>query len=176
LSKEHEQVKLKSETAIEKLKNTEENEHQLANELNNKQTELINFALNIIQKNTFLEELRLKVNEIKAGTKDIESLIKLNELSNDINRHIALDKNRKTFQLQLEEANRDFYIRMNQKYPTLTEKEKRLAAYMRLNFSTKDIASILNITTKSVEINRYRLRKKLGIEQGINLYEFILSI
>jgi DNA-binding CsgD family transcriptional regulator len=65
---------------------------------------------------------------------------------------------------------------MNQKYPTLTEKEKRLAAYMRLNFSTKDIASILNITTKSVEINRYRLRKKLGIEQGINLYEFILSI
>ncbi|MEZ5012275.1 MAG: LuxR C-terminal-related transcriptional regulator [Bacteroidales bacterium] len=76
----------------------------------------------------------------------------------------------------MEEANRDFFIRLKEKFPDLSEKEKRLAAYIRLNLSTKDVASLLNIAPKSVEINRYRLRKKLGIDPGINLTEFILEI
>jgi DNA-binding CsgD family transcriptional regulator len=165
-----------NESSIIKIKNIENQEKILAEKLNNKQTELINFALNIIQKNNFLDELKAKVNELKANTKESLTLTKLNELSIDINSHIALDKNRKTFQLQLEEANQDFYARLSEKFPNLTEKEKRLAAYIRLNFSNKEIASILNITAKSVEINRYRLRKKLNLEQKVNLTDYILTI
>ena len=173
---EKENIQTQKESATDKLENLSEIKRQLSIELENKQKELINFALNIIQKNNFLEELKGMVNQIKSKTKESDSLSKLNQLSLSINQHIALDKNRKLFQLQLEEANRDFYLRLNVKYPRLTDKEKRLSAYIRLNLTSKEIASLLNIATKSVEINRYRLRKKLGIDPKTNLTEFICQI
>ena len=132
--------------------------------------------MNIIQKNTFLDALKIRVNELKNITKDEITLKKLNQLSIEINQHIAIDKNRKTFQLQLEETNQDFYFRLNEKFPNLTEKEKRLASYLRLQLNSKEIASLLNITPKSVEMNRSRLRKKLQISGNENLVEYILSI
>jgi len=173
LIKEKEYIKIQKKNTADKLEDITEIKEELSVKLEIKQKELINFALNIIQKNTFLEELKLTVNQIKSFTKEPESLSKLNQLSLCINQHIALDKNRKLFQLQLEEANREFYLRLNEQYPDLTEKEKRLSAYIRLNLSSKEIASLLNIATKSVEINRYRLRKKFDIDAKSNLSDFI---
>lgn len=176
LLQEKKNIQLQKESATDKLEDVSEKKQQLSIELERKQKELINFALNIIQKNTFLVELKVMVNQIKSETKELDSLTKLNQLSLSINQHIALDKNRKLFQLQLEEANRDFYIRLNEQYPNLTEKEKRLSAYIRLSLTSKEIASLLNIAAKSVEINRYRLRKKLGIDPKSNLSDFIRLI
>lgn len=173
LLKEKEYIKIQKKDTADKLEDITEIKEELSVKLEIKQKELINFALNIIQKNTFLEELKVTVNQIKSFTKEPESLSKLNQLSLCINQHIALDKNRKLFQLQLEEANREFYMRLNEQYPDLTEKEKRLSAYIRLKLSSKEIASLLNIATKSVEINRYRLRKKFDIDAKSNLSDFI---
>lgn len=173
LLKEKENIQIQKESATYKLEDITEKKEELSIKLESKQNELINFALNIIQKNTFLEELKGLVNQIKSTTKEPESLSKLNHLSLSINQHIALDKNRKLFQLQLEDANREFYERLSEQYPQLTEKERRLSAYIRLNLSSKEIASLLNIATKSVEINRYRLRKKFDIDSKSNLSDFI---
>jgi DNA-binding CsgD family transcriptional regulator len=52
----------------------------------------------------------------------------------------------------------------------------RLAAYLRMNMTSKEIASLMNITPRAVENNRYKLRKKLGLEQGDNLVDYILKI
>lgn len=176
LRKEQENIKTQKKSATDKLENITEIKEELSVQLEHKQNELISFALNIVQKNTFLEELKLLVNQIKSITNQPDSLSKLNQLSIYINQHIALDKNRKLFQLQLEEANREFYIRLTNEYPNLTEKEKRLAAYIRLNLTSKEIASLLNIATKSVEINRYRLRKKFGLDAKTNLSDFIRQL
>ena len=162
--------------AFNQLNEIKKEGSKLENKLDSKQTELIDFALNIIQKNNFLEKLKLTVNEIKNFSKDEKTIKKLNVLSLNINQHIAIDKNRKNFQLQLEEANHEFYERLNEKYPTLTVKEKRLTTYLRLKLNSKEIASLLNITPKSVEMNRYRLRKKMSITASANLVEFILTI
>lgn len=176
LLKEKENIQIQKESAKEKLEDIKEKKQKLSVKLEDKQKELIDFALNIIQKNTFLEGLKATVNQIKGSTKEAESLTKLNQLSLCINQHIALDKNRKLFQLQLEEANREFYIKLSEKYPQLTERENRLSAYIRLKLSSKEIASLLNIASKSVEINRYRLRKKFGIDSKTNLSDFISEI
>ncbi len=176
LLKEKENIQIQEKSATEKLEVIKEKKQQLSLKLDNKQAELINFALNIVQKNNFLEELKQKVNNIKSTTKESDTLSKLNQLSLTINQHIALDKNRKLFQLQLEEAHQDFYLRLTDRFPKLTEKEKKLSAFIRLKLSSKEIASLLNIATKSVEINRYRLRKKLGIDSKTNLTGFILDI
>ena len=176
LRREKKSIISQEQLATEKLGDLEEKEQLLSKALDEKQKELINFALNIIQKNNFMEELKDMVKDAKGNTREEQTLKKLNKISFSISHHIALDKNRKLFRLQLEEANRDFFIRLQDQFPGLSEKEKRLSAYIRLNLSTKDVASLLNIAPKSVEINRYRLRKKLGIDSKTNLTEFILKI
>jgi len=75
--------------------------------------------------------------------------------------------------MHLSEQHSNFLMRLSEKYQGITGSEKRLAAMVRLNLSSKEIASILNISVKSVEMNRYRLRKKMKVPSGIALNEFI---
>ncbi|HZJ73189.1 MAG TPA: LuxR C-terminal-related transcriptional regulator, partial [Perlabentimonas sp.] len=62
------------------------------------------------------------------------------------------------------------------KYPNLTTNDLRLCSYLKMNFSTKEIARLLNNSTRAVEISRYRLRKKLNLSHDENLTEFLISI
>ena len=61
----------------------------------------------------------------------------------------------------------------NWKKRILNNKEKLLCAYLKMNLLSKEIAPLLNISLRGVEISRYRLRKKLGLEEGANLAEFL---
>jgi len=80
------------------------------------------------------------------------------------------------FYARSEILHRDFNRRLGEAFPNLTENERKLANLLRQGFSSKYIASLMNITPKSVEINRYRLRAKLGLNRGDNLIKFIKSI
>jgi len=61
-------------------------------------------------------------------------------------------------------------------HPDISPKELKLAAYLRMNMSSKEIATLMNITTRGVEISRYRLRRKLNIDRAQNLIDYILSV
>ena len=89
---------------------------------------------------------------------------------------LNIDKERKTFYLYVEETNSDFFLKLERNFPALTLKEKQLAALLRLNLSSKDIAHLQNISAKSVEMNRYRLRQKMNLETGDSLTELINKI
>jgi DNA-binding CsgD family transcriptional regulator len=80
------------------------------------------------------------------------------------------------FYLKAEKVHNDFPAKINVRFPDLTEQEKRLTILLRVGFSSKEISSIMNISPKSVEISRYRLRKKLNIDNKVNLTNFIKSI
>ena len=71
---------------------------------------------------------------------------------------------------------KDFIKELKTKYPKLTPNDLKLCTYLRLNLSSKEIAPLLNISVRSVEISRYRLRKKMGLPTEINLVDHILSI
>ena len=70
----------------------------------------------------------------------------------------------------------DFYERLNQKFPNLSEGEKKLCAQLRLGYTTKDIAALKNASTKSVEMSRYRLRRKMGLSANENLSQFLKNL
>ena len=89
---------------------------------------------------------------------------------------LNIDKERKTFYLYVEETNSDFFLKLERNFPALTLKEKQLAALLRLNLSSKDVAHLQNISAKSVEMNRYRLRQKMNLETGDSLTELINKI
>ena len=80
------------------------------------------------------------------------------------------------FYARSEILHKDFNRRLAEAFPNLTENERKLANLLRQGFSSKYIASLMNIAPKSVEINRYRLRAKLGLRREDNLIKFIKSI
>ena len=80
------------------------------------------------------------------------------------------------FYTQVEELHKNFITKLQERFPDITEQEKRLATLLRLGFSTKDIAGLMNISPKSVEIGRYRLRKKLELTREDNLIQYIKSL
>jgi DNA-binding CsgD family transcriptional regulator len=79
------------------------------------------------------------------------------------------------FAHHFDKVHTDFLVLLKNRYPSLTASELKLCAYLRMNLSSKEIAQLLNISVRGVEIGRYRLRKKLGLPKETNLFEFLLN-
>ena len=154
-----------SETELEFTKIQQE---KVLAELEFKKKELTQFALHINLQNEFLESLHAKIRQFE--NQEIRTIEK--ELSSQIN----LEKQRETFETNIDLINSDFYQKLILQFPQLTESEKKLCAMLRLGLSSKEIASIQNISPKSVDMNRYRLRKKLNIQTEEDLSQFFAKI
>lgn len=96
-------------------------------------------------------------------------------LISQINHNIEHDKDFDVFQSNFNVLHSDFFNALEKRYSNLTRNEKVLCAYLKMNLSSKEIASLLNITIRGVEVSRYRLRKKLEIDKDINLNDFMNS-
>jgi len=86
------------------------------------------------------------------------------------------DDNKTQFNMHFNNVNEDFFNTLKDLFPDITPNELKLCAYLKLNLSTKEIAQLMNITIKAVEVARYRLRKKLNIRPDINLYDFLMQV
>ena len=151
------------------LKLTNEAKQKLEKEIENKEKEQKKIALKIIRKNKILEDLKSGIENLKSKPEDKIKHSDLNSLKISIIENLNLDKERKFFDKYIKEINNSFYQNLTQKYPNLTDNEKKLCSLLRLKLSSKEIASILNITPKSVEVNRYRLRKKMNFKRNDKL-------
>lgn len=141
-----------------------------------KTKELANSTMGVIKKNQFLTELKDELESIKDyADKNKEVATDINDIIRKINRDIDKEENWKVFEDYFDRVHEKFLKRLKAKYPILTSKDLRLCAYLRMNLSTKEIAPLMNITVRGVEISRYRLRKKLEIDRNDNLNEFLLQ-
>jgi DNA-binding CsgD family transcriptional regulator len=93
-----------------------------------------------------------------------------------INRNIHDDSDWEIFEKNFAEVHEDFLEKLKEKYPDITAGELKLAAYIKMNLSSKEIAPLLNISVRSVENKRYRLRKKMGIAHDSNLSDHLLRL
>ena len=99
----------------------------------------------------------------------------IQEVISIINKNIAEKDNWKLFKEAFDNADKDFLQSVKKEHPNLTSNDLKLCAYLRLNLSSKEIAPLLNISVRSVEIKRYRLRKKMNLEHDQGLVEYILK-
>lgn len=150
----------------------------LHNAVEQKRQEVMNVALSIVEQKEFLESLNIKVKEIAETDDPKEKDSIAAEMSSALKQRLSYDRDvdSQYFYAQAESLHEDFSAKLSENFPNLTQQEKRLATLLRLGFSSKYIATLMNITPKSVEIGRYRLRQKLGLEKGDNLVNFIKSI
>lgn len=100
----------------------------------------------------------------------------LQEMKSKIQLRMNFTDERTDINQKVEELHKDFSIRLRARYPDLSPQERKLTALLRLDFPTKYIAAMLNISPKSVEIERHRLRKKFGLNRKTKLTEFVKNI
>lgn len=150
----------------------------LHNAVEMKRQEVMNVALSIVEQREYLESLDVLVKRLSKTEDEIERERLIVELSNSLKQRLSYDRDvdSQYFYAQAETLHEDFSAKLSENFPELTLQEKRLATLLRLGFSSKYIATLMNITPKSVEISRYRLRQKLGLSKGDNLVNFIKSI
>ncbi len=89
--------------------------------------------------------------------------------------NISTEQDWQVFENNFNQVHEEFIKKLLMNYPNLTPSDVKLAAYLRMNLSTKEIAHLLNITNRSVELKRYRLRKKMNLETEVNLGEFMMA-
>ena len=163
----------KKELALKELSNTkalvEAKNEQLNQRIENKNRELAISTMSMIKKNTLL-------GSIKDELLNLKNLSEVKKVVRHIDKNINNDDDWNFFEEAFNNADQDFLKKIKDIHPSLTPNDLRLCAYLRLNLSSKEIASLLNISSKSVEIKRYRLRKRMNLEHGTNLISYILSV
>ena len=150
----------------------------LHNSIEMKKQEVMNVALSIVEQKEYLESLNAIVKRLSKTKDESERDRLIGELDASLKQRLSYDRDvdSQYFYAQAESIHEDFNAKLAENFPNLTQQEKRLATLLRLGFSSKYIATLMNITPKSVEISRYRLRQKLGLSKGDNLVNFIKSI
>jgi DNA-binding NarL/FixJ family response regulator len=147
----------------------------MARELDHRSYELMLTIRYLIHKNEILTELQHEVNDIKENSskypvKNLRNMERI--ISEGLDLQTADWKNAMN---NLKLSQQGFYKKLMEQFPNLTINDLRLCSYLRMNFSTKEIARLLNNSPRAVEISRYRLRKKMGLKYNINLTEFLMS-
>lgn len=161
-------------TSLE-LKNLQLEEQNLKQQLEVKSRELSNHTLNLIKHNQFLENLR---NTLQAMVKDDKRDQKkqMNQILTEINQSFNHERNWKEFTQAFEQVHHQFLENLKKFSNELTSADMRLIALLKMNLDSADIATLLGISTDSLRVSRYRLRRKLNLAQGENLSAFIQAL
>ncbi|AWA31511.1 LuxR family transcriptional regulator [Flavobacterium magnum] len=158
---------LENEQQLMKMRN-----EQLTMDVDSKNRELAASTMSLIQKNELLTLIKddLRKTTEDPNNKNIKSVI------STINKNINEEDTWNAFKEAFNNADKDFLKKIKAAHPSLTPNDLRLCAYLRLNLSSKEIAPLLNISVRSVEIKRYRLRKKMDLSHEQGLVEYILAV
>lgn len=165
-------------------KETEQNEKklmaiqntQLTQELEAKNRELSNAATNIVYKNELLNNLNEELLNLKDRDGKKLSADQLQRINKLIDNARSDERDWDLFEKSFNESHENFFKKLKTDYPELSPNDLKLCAYLRLNMSSKDMASLMNISTRGIEIRRYRLRKKFNLPTEKNLSEFLLEL
>lgn len=138
-------------------------------DIDNKNRELGLATMNLVKRNELL-------NNIKGELSNTKSLVEIKKVIKLIDSNLNNTSDWKLFEEAFNNVDKDFMKRVKTLHPTITPNDLRLCAYLRLNLSSKEIAPLLNISHKSVEVKRYRLRKKMDLDHNQSLSNYIIEL
>lgn len=137
---------------------------------------LASSTLNNIKKNELLKDLIKDIKNIDRELVNSTLHFQTKKVIKKINNHLIDKEDWLTFQLHFNNSHAQFFQNLREKHPNLSSNEIKLSAYLKLNLSSKEIASLMNVAITSVEQSRYRLRKKFNLEKDVNLVNYIQKI
>jgi ligand-binding sensor domain-containing protein len=172
-AKKEEKLRQATMLANQKIKDLEN--EKLQNEIDYKNKELATVSMNLIEKTKFLNE-QIKRLETIANISENDVKSKLNNLIDNFNKEITTEKDWEYFELHFDKVHQNFLSKLKTTFPDLSAVDIRLAAFIKMDLSNKEIADLMNKSVRSIESSRYRLRKSLHLNQGDNLSDFIFRL
>jgi PAS domain S-box-containing protein len=140
-----------------------------------KKRELATISVYLNQKNELLHNTKKQIKQLHSS-EDTNVQIVLQQLEAMIDHNLNFDNDWKIYKSHFEEINEDFFRILNNRHPGLTQNELRHCAYIKMNFTTKEIARINNVKPTSIQIARVRLKKRLELSPESSLISYLQSI
>ncbi|PTM01277.1 MAG: LuxR family transcriptional regulator [Candidatus Arcticimaribacter sp.] len=157
-------IQLENQKELIRIRN-----EQLQQDVESKSRELVIATMSTLRRNEFL-------NKIKKDLSEIETEPRIDLLIKKINKNLKRNDDWEYFEEAFNNADKGFFKILKTRHPKLTNNDLRLCAYLRLNLSSKEIAPLLNISVQSVEIKRYRLRKKMNLSRDQRIVDYIITM
>ncbi len=145
---------------------------RLMHEIDLKRKELANTTMMAAKKNEVLMEIQGELNKDKAK---FSNQFRLKHIMTKINHAVKNKDEWQVFETNFNEVHEDFFKDILEKYPKLTGKDLKLCSYLKMNLSSKEIAPLMGISVRGVEVHRYRLRKKMDLDSDVNLTKFLIK-
>ncbi|WP_418603692.1 LuxR C-terminal-related transcriptional regulator [Hwangdonia sp.] len=172
----HEKLKIEQETllkekAIENDKKIVQLKNEsLKNEVKLKSKQLANTAMSLVKKNESLLEIK---NEIAKNKTGFENSLAYKRLLRKIDNSIGHEDEWQLFEYNFNQVHEEFFNELKSKYPQLTHKDLKICAYIKMNLLTKEIAPLMNVSIRGLETHRYRLKRKLNLENDKSLADYL---
>jgi len=158
-----------------KKKHSEETKN-LTFEIDEKNRELVTLLISRNQRKTAFDSITKTIDSI-SNEKDISKVQNsLSELKRDLDKSDQIGNRWESFKIHFEKVHPDFFNSLKKIQPDLTQSELRMCAYIKMNLTSKEIANLQNISTRSIQTNRYRLKKKLSLSPNTNLINYIQNL
>lgn len=160
----------RKEKEVIKLKN-----EKLEDEIANKDKQLANLTMNMVQRGEVLSKVKQAITQAMKETNDDKVIDSYRKLLSLIRNALRTQEDWENFQSNIHYANEAYFLRLKQVHPDLTVNELKLCAFIRMNLLTKEIAQLMHVSVKAVEVARYRLRKKLKLQTDVGLYDYLMT-
>lgn len=148
----------------------------LQEEVINNSKELANYTMVLIKKKDIFNEITNDLKELKDYVKNDDSRKKLFQIFQKLNQHKIGEEYMEVFDVNFEKVHHNFFEELKKLNPTLTKRELRLCAFVKMNLTNKEISPLLNISLRGVENARYRIRKKLEVAHEDNFVAYLEGI
>lgn len=175
--KEQDDLRQKHQLEIERNEQqiTKLQKKQLEADVEFKNKELATTTMHLVQRGKLLSKIGDELLPLVQQTTSKDTANDLKKVIRLLNEAKKLDNDWDQFAIHFDHVHANFLSNLKDKYPNLSPSDLKLCAYLKLNLSSKEIAQLLNITPRAVEVSRYRLRKKLGLKPEVNLFDFLLN-
>ena len=149
---------------------------KLEAEIHFKNSELASSAMHLVKKGELLTKVKSELGAAMKSVDQPKALGDLKKLVKSLSEDESMDQEWDHFAKHFDKVHSNFVVELKEKHPTITPNEIKLCAYLRMNLSTKEIAQLMNISVRGVEISRYRLRKKLQLPAAMSLFDYLINI
>ena len=174
------QLKLKREHEIEldlnQKKILELENEKLITAVNFKNKELTTMSFNLMQRGKLMVSIKGQIIPILTAVEPVNSEEKLKKILKLLNDAEKSENEWEHFAVNFDKIHASFLANLKEKVPTLSINELKLCAYLKINLSSKEIAQLMNVSVRAVEMSRYRLRKKLNLDTDTNLFNYLIKI
>ncbi len=167
----HELEQNKKESEIIALQN-----EKLESDISFQNAELASAAMHLVKKGELIAKLKEDLAQLTKGAESVKVTSEIKRITKTLNEDENMDKEWEQFSKHFDKVHSNFLAALKEKHTTITPSELKLSAYLRMNLTTKEIAQLINISVRGVEISRYRLRKKLNLEGDMTLFDYLITI